>query len=257
MRSTSDCPITSIHPWTIAAAAAGKHVLCEKPLAMDEREAAEMAGACRARGLVFREGMMWRHQPRTAEVLRRARDGAIGDLRLIRVAFSYTMHDQSWRLEPASGGGAFFDVGCYGVSVARLFARGEPIEAQAVARWGPSGVDLAAAATLRFPGDVLASIDSGYDQPARNGYELVGSLGTIEVPDAFVPPRWPVAYLTAGGRRKTLRFGRSDQYAVMFDDFARAVAGDDVASGPSDDVVGQMAALDLIREACRPGSGRA
>lgn len=212
------------HPWTLEAVNAGKHVLCEKPFALDAGQAREMVERGRSRGLIVREGFMWRHQPRTLEVLRLVRDGAIGELRLIRASFSFPLADDPWRLKPEHGGGALSDVGCYVVNAARLFAEGEPVEVRSIAKFGPTGVNLSLTAVLRFPGDVLALIDASYEQPLRNVCELVGRLGSIEIPDAFVPPKRPVAYLNRDGKSRKLRFGRANQYAAMFDDFARAVA---------------------------------
>jgi predicted dehydrogenase len=184
------------------------------------------------------------------EVLRLVRSGAIGELCLIRASFSFPLADDPWRLAPSHGGGALSDVGCYGVNAARLFAGGEPVEVRSFAKFGPTGVDLSLTAELRFSGDVLALIDSSYEQPLRNACELVGRLGSIEIPDAFVPPKRPVAYLSRDGKSRKLRFGRANPYAEMFDDFARAVTGDGANDPtPPDDPEAQMAALDAIRAA--------
>ena len=92
-------------PWVIAAADAGKHVLCEKPLTLDAREAAEIADHCRGRGVILMEAFMWRHQPRTLALRTLVREGAIGSLRLIRSSFSFPIEPGDWRLDPARGGG--------------------------------------------------------------------------------------------------------------------------------------------------------
>ena len=122
-------------PWTMAAADAGKHVLCEKPLALDAGEAAALAEHCRECGVVLMEAFMWRHQPRVAELRRRVAEGLIGELRLVRSSFSFPIDPGDWRLDPARGGGALWDVGGYGVSTARLFAGAEPESARARARF--------------------------------------------------------------------------------------------------------------------------
>ncbi|WP_435005313.1 Gfo/Idh/MocA family protein [Tundrisphaera lichenicola] len=237
------------HQWTLEAIDAGKHVLCEKPFAMNAEQAREMAGRGQARGVIVREAFMWRHQPRTAEVLRLVRERAIGELRLIRASFSFPLGDDPWRLDPDRGGGALSDVGCYGVNAARLFAGSEPVEVRSLAKVGKTGVDLSITAELRFEGGILALIDASYEQPLRNAYELVGSRGTIEVPDAFVSPKRPIAFLKVDGRRRKIRFRGTNPYAIMFDDFAREVA--DRSPSLAEDGVKQMAALDAIREACR------
>jgi predicted dehydrogenase len=268
-------------PWVMAAADAGKHVLCEKPLALDSQEAAAMVEHCRRRGVIVMEAFMWRHQPRTLEIRKRVRDGAIGELRLVRASFSFPIEPGDWRLDPARGGGALWDVGCYGVSTARLFAGGEPRMARALAHFrqsgvdvakthhaerddydgGRSGVDLTLTAVLEFESDVLATIDCSFEQPFRCHYELVGSRGSVEVPDAYLPPKAskPTALLrslgaasdssSGGDRVDVLQFEPVDQYAAMVDAFSRSVAAGGLVD-PAEDGLDQMRVLDqLSREA--------
>jgi D-xylose 1-dehydrogenase (NADP+, D-xylono-1,5-lactone-forming) len=238
-------------PWVLAAADAGKHVLCEKPLALDAAEAREMVEHCRSRGVVLMEAFMWRHQPRTAELRRRVADGQIGDLRLIRSSFSFPIEPGDWRLDPARGGGALWDVGCYGLSAARLFAGAEPEAIQALAHFGPSGVDLTLTAELAFPGGVIALIDCSFEQPFRCSYELVGTRGGIEVPDAYLPPSQPTARIFGTDTAAALTFDGRDQYAAMVDAFAQAVA-EGLLSDPAEDGLAQMQTLDAIRAVARP-----
>ncbi len=249
-------------PWVTAAADAGKHVLCEKPLALDAGEAAAMAEHCRARGVLLMEAFMWRHQPRSLALRRLVRDGAIGSLRLVRSSFSFPIAEGDWRLDPARGGGALWDVGCYGLSAARFYAGAEPSRVAAVAHAGPSGVDLTLAAVLEFPDGVLATVDCSFEQPYRCACEIVGTRGVIEVPDAFLPPAGvvPAARLrtigaasdsgSGGDVEKVLDFEAVDQYAAMVDAFARSVDGGRPVD-PAEDGVAQMAALDRILGSAR------
>ena len=243
-------------PWVHAAADAGKHVLCEKPLALDVRQAEAMVEHGRRRGVLLMEAFMWRHQPRTREILRRVRDGAIGELRLIRSSFSFPIEPGDWRLDPSRGGGALWDVGCYGVSTARLFAGCEPERCHAAAHFGPTGVDLTLTALLQFPGGLLASIDCSFEQPFRCRYELVGTRGVIDVPDAYLPPAVkPSAVLGSTGnapdsaagpdRVQTLEFEPTDQYAAMVDAFGRSVAAGQLED-PAEDGLAQMIVLDRL-----------
>src|SRR4051794_35903464 len=101
-------------PWVFAAADAGKHVLCEKPLALDAAEAESMVAHCRDRRVVLMEAFMWRHQPRTEALQKLVAEGAIGELRLVRSSFSFSIDHSDWRLDNARGGGALWDIGCYG-----------------------------------------------------------------------------------------------------------------------------------------------
>jgi D-xylose 1-dehydrogenase (NADP+, D-xylono-1,5-lactone-forming) len=244
-------------PWVFAAADAGKQVLCEKPLALNASEAAEMVVHCRKRRVLLMEAFMWRHQPRSLEILKLIQSGAIGELRLIRSSFSFAMGPGDWRLDPARGGGALFDVGCYGVNTARLFAASEPTKAFAIARFGDSGVDLSLTAQLEFPSGVLATIDCSFEQPFRCSYELVGSRGVIDVPDAYLPPsdRKPIAQLRTFGSGSDLSAGADDvrtvefepvnQYAAMVDSFADSVNGTELVP-PAEDGLAQMQVLDRL-----------
>jgi predicted dehydrogenase len=173
------------HPLTIAAARAGKHVLCEKPLATSLTEAEEMVAACRNAGVLLMEAFMWRHHARTERTSELLAEGAIGDLRLINVSFSFRLDAGDWRMRPERGGGAMWDLGCYGVNAARFFTDAEPTSIHSRAHFGPTGIDLSMQLALQFPGDVLAHIDCSFEVPWRCRLELVGTRGRIEWATAF------------------------------------------------------------------------
>ena len=238
--------------WVERACAAGKHVLCEKPLALDAAEAASMVAQSQRAGVILMEAFMWPHQPRVAAIRKLVADGAIGDLRLIRASFSFPIDMSDWRLDAGRGGGALWDIGTYGASTARLFAGCEPSAIRARARFGESGVDLSLAATLEFPNGILAQVDCSFEQPFRCTYELVGTKGTINVPDAYLPPEHPSATLhtTAGKTPQVLTFDGRNQYAAMVDAFAASVAAGRLVD-PCEDGLAQMRALDAILAACR------
>ncbi len=249
-------------PWVIAAADAGKHVLCEKPLALDASEARAMVEHCRSRGVLLMEAFMWRHQPLALELRARVAAGLLGELRMIRSSFSFPIEAGDWRLDPARGGGALWDVGCYGINTARFFTGAEPESVRARARFGPTGVDLTLTASLRFPDGVLAAIDCSFEQPFRCNYELVGTRGVIDVPDAYLPPmkQQPIARLRTIGSVsdsdagtdliKNLEFEIADQYAAMIDAFGTSVAAGRLAE-PAEDGLAQMKVLDATMEATR------
>ena len=249
-------------PWVKAAADAGKHILCEKPLARDSNEAREMVEHCRTRNVLLMEAFMWRHQPRSLEVRRLIRNGTIGELRLIRSSFSFPIEPGDWRLDPDRGGGSLWDVGCYGVSTARFFAGGEPLRCRSLAHFGSTGVDMTLAACLEFPGGLLASIDCSFEQPYRCVYELVGTKGVIEVPDAYVPPTAtkPLARCRTLGAAsdsdaasdilRTLEFEPTNQYAAMVDAFAQSIAAGRLVD-PAEDGLDQMLVLDQLLASAR------
>jgi predicted dehydrogenase len=241
-------------PWVVAAADAGKHVLCEKPLALDAIQARRMVEHCRSRGVILMEAFMWRHQHRTEALRRLLAEGVIGELRLVRCSFSFPIDPGDWRLDSARGGGSLWDVGCYGVSTARLFAGTEPASIVAQARFGSTGVDLSLAAGLRFPGGVLGLIDCSFEQPFRCAFELVGTLGILDVPDAYLPPARPIARLRRGdGPWEELTFDGFDQYGAMVDVFAQAVTEGDLPD-PAEDGLAQMETLDAVLAAARSSS---
>ena len=233
-------------PWVFAAADAGKHILCEKPLALNADEARAMVGHCATRRVVLMEAFMWRHQPRTLALMNILKEGALGDLRLVRSSFSFPIDEGDWRLDPARGGGALWDVGCYGLSTARLFAGSEPDAIRSFARFGPTGVDLTLTAEFRFPNGVLGMIDCSFEQPFRCSYELVGTKAAIEVPDAYLPTPRPSARLRTSSEFKELAFEGGDQYAAMIDAFANGVAAGGVLPAPAENGLAQMLALDAI-----------
>ncbi|WP_422927094.1 Gfo/Idh/MocA family protein [Singulisphaera sp. PoT] len=236
--------------WVFKAADAGKHILCEKPLALNAAEAQQMVDHCKAKGVVLMEAFMWRHQVRTTSLRRLVADGAIGELQVIRSTFCFTMEGDDWRLDPKRGGGALWDVGCYGLSTARLFAGCEPTTCHAVARFGPTGVDMSLSAVLKFPNGVLAEFDCSFEQRLLHRYSLIGTKGTIAVPDAYLPPARPMAYLRAKDAVRDLIFDGHNQYAKMVDAFAQAV-DNKALPVPAEDGLAQMKVLDAIIASAR------
>ncbi len=238
-------------PWTLAAAAAGKHVLCDKPLALDAREAEEMVDGCRRGGVLLMEGFMWRHHPRTTRVLELIRDGAIGELRLVRSSFSFDIDRTDWRLDAARGGGALWDVGCYGVNACRLICGGEPTSIRARARWWPTGVDMTLAATLEFTGGVLGQVDCSFEVPYRCQMEIVGTRGAIELPQAYVPGDAAEIILRAGESVERVAVPAANQYGAMVDHFCEAMLADRPLPPPAEDGRLNVRVLDAVLAAAR------
>ncbi len=233
-------------PWTLAAADAGKHVLCEKPLALNAQEAQIMVEHCKSRNVLLMEAFMWRHQPRVGALLERVSAGEIGDLRLIRSSFSFPIDMGDWRLDPARGGGALWDVGTYGVSTVRLFSGSEPLRVSSSAHFGPTGVDLSLSSVLEFPRNVLGIIDCSFEQPFCQSYEIVGTKGSLEVRDAYLPID-PVSASFRdpnGNLKELLHFSNTNQYSKMVDAFAQGLGGA-LPPGAESGLL-QMAVLDQV-----------
>lgn len=171
-------------PWTLEALAAGKHVLCEKPMALDEAEATEMFAAAERSGRLLMEAFMYRAHEQTRELLRLVHGGGIGELRLIRANFTFARPAAPGdaRYRPESGGGALMDVGCYCLDFARALARAEPLEAEAVFHRHESGIDDYGAGVLSFPDGEIASVTFGMTVASDQTSHLAGTEGRIEIP---------------------------------------------------------------------------
>ena len=174
--------------WTLAAIAAGKHVLCEKPLALEPAHVDQIAAAARAAGISVEEGFMYRHEPLTVKVLELVRGGALGAVRAVVAGFTYRRTAETdVRLDPALGGGALWDVGCYPVTYARLIADRDPKMAFGSAHWTAGGIDEEFMGMLRFPGGTTATIYAGFIAAYRTWLEVIGSDGALTVPNPFRP----------------------------------------------------------------------
>ena len=171
----------SLHAeWSIAAARAGKHVLCEKPLSATAAEARAMFDAARCHGVHLVEGFPYRAQPQTRKLRELLEAGVIGEVRLMQAAFGFTLGaGENIRLNPQLAGGALMDVGAYPVSLSRMVARSRPTRVHAVAHWS-GGVDRTLAATLQFAGGLFAQINCSFRTCLHRQALLVGSNGVIQ-----------------------------------------------------------------------------
>ncbi|HVM16056.1 MAG TPA: Gfo/Idh/MocA family oxidoreductase [Gaiellaceae bacterium] len=233
-------------PWSERALEAGKHVLVEKPLSRDPAAVERLFDLAERRGLVLLEGFMYRHQPQVKRLRELAAGGAIGELRLVRSQFSFTLdrpEDPRWR--PELGGGALLDVGTYCVNVSRLVA-GEPEAAWAEAVRAPGGVDVRLAATLRFPGDVLAHLDCAFDLPRRSEVEVVGSEGVLRLAPGFGDG---VLELRRGEETERIDVPPTHRFQLQVENFAAAVRGEEPPLLDRAESVGQARALDLVLRA--------
>jgi len=217
------------HQWTIKAAEQGKHVLCEKPLAMNAAECHEMQAAADANGVKLMEAFMYRFHPRTEKVVDMVRSRTLGKLRLIHSAFTFRLtNPENIRLNRELGGGALMDVGCYCVNISRTIAGLEPVEVQAFARWASTGVDEQMAGTLRFENDLLAQFDCSLTMERREAYEVAGTDGYLSVSAAFLPGTADAMITEQRGRSDTIHhtIAGIDEYQLMVEHFADAVLND-------------------------------
>jgi predicted dehydrogenase len=177
----------SLHAeWSIAAARAGKHVLCEKPLAASAAEAGAMFAAARTHGVHLVEAYPYLAQPQTLKMRELLMDGAIGEVRLIQASFGFTLTDRgNIRLNPRLAGGSLMDVGVYPVSLMRVIAGQRAARVQALAHWTGgdetgSGVDSAMAATLSFENGMFGQLTCSFGSALHRQALIVGSSGVIQ-----------------------------------------------------------------------------
>ncbi|MCD9024099.1 Gfo/Idh/MocA family protein [Cohnella silvisoli] len=242
--------------WTIAAAQAGKHVLCEKPLAMNAREAQEMVDGCKEAGVHLAEAFMYRHHPRIARVKEIVASGEIGELRGIRGVFTYngTANKEDIRQVKEWGGGALYDVGVYPLSAARLIMGVEPEAVTVQALFSPEhdDVDMMASGLVEFPGNVALTFDCGMWASFRNELEIVGTDGTIVLKPSFVPSK-ETDDITIQVGDKVRREGPYgvDAYVAQSDQFARTVWGEEPPAYSPQDAVDNMRLIDACLASAR------
>jgi xylose dehydrogenase (NAD/NADP) len=210
--------------WTIKAVAAGKHVLCEKPLALTAAEVDAIAAAAQQHGKVVAEAFMYRHHPQTLKVKELVDAGAIGRLQAIRGAFTFKMRtEENIRLVPEMGGGSIWDVGCYPLSYTRLIVGAEPLEVFGQQVTGRTGIDDSFFGQLKFPGQVYAQFDSGFRTPYRTHLEIVGDEGTLTIPSPFKPELSEKVTLYRPEKTEVLKMPRQELYLGEVEDLADCI----------------------------------
>ncbi|MBA3263858.1 MAG: Gfo/Idh/MocA family oxidoreductase [Thermoleophilaceae bacterium] len=243
--------------WSIRALEAGKHVLCEKPLARSVEPVERAFDAASAAGRVLAEGFMWRHHPqadRLVELLPR-----VGELRVVRAQFSFALDADTLgaagniRLSGELEGGALMDVGCYCVSAARLVA-GDPVAVTGQQVTGGAGVDVRFTGTLSFPGDVLGHFDCGVDTADRSELEVVGSEGALLLSDPFHAAEPVIDVWPADGSPERVEVERDNPYACELRDFAAAVAGERTPRLGREDAMGQARTIAALYESAASGA---
>jgi len=243
--------------WTIRAADAGKHILCEKPLALDADQSLEMIGAAEANSVVLMESFMYRYHPRILSVLEMVRSGAIGTLKTIESGFTFYMHDKDdIRMKPEMGGGALMDVGCYCVNISRLMAGRKPVAVQAQAVWAQTGVDEQLVGILDFGDGLFAHFDCAFNQSSRQQCILAGTDGYLTISEVFNPgEKRSVIQEVRGGKTVQVQdFDGVNEYALIATDFMGAIAGEQPLYPIQDSVI-NMQVIQALLESAR-GKGQ-
>lgn len=246
----------SLHvEWSIRSVEAGKHVLCEKPLDRRPEEVERAFDAAGRAGRLLMEAFMYRHNPQTREVAELVRTGAVGELRLIRSAFSFSVYDpENIRLRPELEGGSLMDVGCYCVSGARLLG-GEPNVVHGEAIVGETGTDWVFAGMMRFPGDVVSIFDCGTSLPLRDELEVIGTEGSLFLDDPW-HCRTPVIELRREDDVERLELEPANSYALQLENLSDAIRGGASPLLGREDAVAQARTLDALLEAAETGAAQ-
>lgn len=239
---------------SIAALAAGKPVLCEKPFAMNLAQVQAMADAAEASGLVLMEAFHYRYHPLFARVLEIVASGEIGEVRRMDAVFcaAIAQTETELRYDPALGGGALMDLGTYCLHWARTVAGAEPVGARAQSVFGASGVDISTHAILGFPGGVIAEVTCDMVGPVRATLDITGREGTMKVVNPLAPQLGHLLEVAREGeapRQETMT--RDPTFDFQLRAFVDAVRGGAAPLTGGQDAVGQMAAIDAIKAAAR------
>ncbi len=245
--------------WTLAAAEAGKHVLCEKPLAMTPADAERMIVACEAAGVRLMEAFMYRLHPSWVALREVVQSGRLGEVMAIQSWFSYYNDDAAnIRNMVEAGGGALFDIGCYQVNLSRMLFGAEPVRVQASIRRDPAlGIDVVTSAILDFAGGGVSAFTCSIRAEDDQRVHVYGTRGhaSIWIPFNIPPDRPTKVFVSAGGDPpvapavETLKFETADPYAVEFEQFAAAVLEDRPVPYPPQDAVANLRVMHAIFEA--------
>jgi predicted dehydrogenase len=240
-------------PWTLKALAAGKHVLCEKPIALDAEEAAQLLAARERSGRLVAEAFMVRHNPQWQRARELVRSGAIGDVRAVQTLFSYFQRDPAnVRNRADIGGGGLYDIGCYAIATARYVFGAEPLRVAALMERDPDmGIDRLTSALMEFPGGRHLTFSCATQAAPHQRVTILGSTGRIEIPVPFNAPNDRPCRIVIddgsdlfGGGARTEDFPVADQYALQGDAFVRAVRGETAWAFPIEDAIANMRAID-------------
>jgi len=240
------------HPWTLRAAEAGKHVLCEKPLAMNAAECDEMITACQRAHVLLMEAVMYRFHPRMLFLKQLLDNGELGALRFLHAAFSFPFNaPDNYRAYREYGGGALLDVGCYCIHAARWLVASDPRHIQGISR-SKDGIDVDIQALLSFDRSVIAHIQCSFAAAEHQVIEVVGTTGAVTAPLAFTA--WTgddtALFMQRGAQFEQKTFAPVDPYEAMAAHFIDCALGKTELCFPPTESRGTLQVIDQLREAC-------
>ena len=236
-------------PWAIKAMQAGKHVLVEKPFALNANEAQLMISTALEHSVVLMEGFMYRYSSRFEKIHEIVRSGTIGKVRLVQSGFSFTLSNpDDIRLAPDLGGGALYDLGCYSINLQRLLVGREPASVQALCQMSKSGVDLQTVATLDFGDQVFGQFMVSFNADSSQFLRVVGSAGSIHIEKPFLLVGEGTSALlnVAGKESKRINFRAENDYKHMLEHFYNVAVSKDVPRFPLSDAINNLVVIDAL-----------
>jgi len=241
--------------WTIRAARAGKHVLCEKPIAVTAGEAREMVDACRAAGVLLMEGFMYRFHPRTRKIKELICGGALGEPIVIHLSQGFRVKsEEDIRIRSGRAGGALLDVGCYCVNMSRYLYGAEPRAVFASARM-IGGCDSSFFGFLEFPEGRVSLFDASLEASYKQRLQVSGSDGTLLAEKPFVPGRvgMGITILRQETGPEHFRVRGVEQFALEIDHFSSCVLSGREPYLDPEDSIANMRVIDALRESSLTG----
>jgi predicted dehydrogenase len=247
-------------PWTIKALEAGKHVLCEKPIALTAPEAEALIAARERSGRYVAEAFMVRYHPQWLRVRELVRQGRIGDVRAIQCFFSYTLLDpQNVRNQADIGGGGLYDIGCYAIATARFVFGADPVRVVGLIDRDPNfGTDRLTSGLAEFSGGRHLAFTCSTQLVPYQRVQIGGTRGRIEIEIPFnAPPDRPCRIFIddgsdlGGSGIVTETLAICDQYTLQGDAFVRVALGEEKAEFPIEDAVTNMRVIDAFFQSAR------
>lgn len=239
----------SLHKeWVLRALEAGKHVLCEKPIGLTAAEAQEMQQAAVQHNRLLMEAFMYQYTDRVRVIKQVLESGVLGELRHINVSFRFLLdRPNTIKMQPALGGGALYDVGCYPVNFIGMVTGRLPVRCKALCETD-QGVDTNLSALLQYEDGLIANIHCGFNAYGRNYAEIIGTKGMLIVDKPFLDDAGALHLHTAEGVRE-LPVSESDRYQAEIRHFSSAVLNQPSRLIPLDETVRNMQVLDMIHAA--------
>lgn len=243
--------------WTIKAAQKGKHVLCEKPMALNEDECRAMIDACRDNGVLLMEAFMYRYHPQHRRLKEILSSGAMGEVRLIRSSFCFPLDLSGFNVRSSQelGGGSLMDLGCYTVNFSRWTMGTEPVAVSAWAAFSEKfGVDMSFGAILDFSGGRRGVIDCGFDTARKHAAEVVGTRGRIEAPAPWRPNGNPgILRIITEGEVQEETLGPANAYTAEIEHFSDCILHGTQPLTPGEDGRMNMRVIDACYRSAREG----